>query len=111
MYRATLAARSYWSRSFVTHSSPIEVESYIDKHSYVAKLRKDKALQERRHVNVASEESKLNHLSHATLLGVGRVTVPPFCWTEEGKRLFAVMHIGDKAAGHKGIVHGGLLAV
>ena len=92
-------------------STASEIEEYITSHPYVQELRQDSKLKERRNVNAVSDSSKAFHLSQSSLAGPDRIVVPPYCWTDYGDRLFAVMYLGSKLAGHKQVVHGGLLAV
>ncbi|RXG43323.1 hypothetical protein VDGE_02994 [Verticillium dahliae] len=50
-------------------------------------------------------------LTGGTLLGPGRLTVPPIMWLEQGgKSSVTIMHLGTDMCGHPRIVHGGLLA-
>jgi adenylylsulfate kinase len=50
-------------------------------------------------------------LTGGTLIGPGKVVVPPFAWSEKGgKSLVSISYLGVDLCGHPGIVHGGMLA-
>ncbi|KAL2759228.1 hypothetical protein ACRALDRAFT_1075451 [Sodiomyces alcalophilus JCM 7366] len=87
------------------------VETKINAHPVVAELRKRSDLRESRPHMKFPEAFRQRNLTAGTLLGPGRLTVPPFSWTEDGgKSLVTILHLGPDLCGHPGIVHGGLLA-
>ncbi|KAG9239480.1 putative UPF0644 protein PB2B4.06 [Amylocarpus encephaloides] len=54
---------------------------------------------------------KPHNLTAGTLMGPGKVAVPPFAWTEKGGKSFvAISYLGGDLCGHPGIIHGGMLA-
>lgn len=54
---------------------------------------------------------RAHNLTAGTLLGPGRVTVPPLSFAEKGGKSFVqIFHVGSDLCGHVGIVHGGFLA-
>ena len=55
------------------------------------------------------EEHKKHSLTAGTLMGPGRVPVPPLVFTDQ-KHLVSMTYLGTDLCGHVGIVHGGMLA-
>lgn len=49
-------------------------------------------------------------MTGGTLLGPGKIPVPPVMFLDEGKDLVSISYLGTDLCGHVGIVHGGLLA-
>jgi adenylylsulfate kinase len=87
------------------------VEDYINAHPLVAELRANPALTESRPHLKIPPAYRSHNLTGGTLLGPGRVPVPPFAWSEEGgKQYVQVSYLGSDLCGHPGIVHGGFLA-
>lgn len=88
-----------------------EVEQYIQNHPLTYKLRLNSKLSESRpHLRIP-ESQKGHNLTGGTLLGPGKVIVPPLTWSEKGgKSLISISHLGKDLCGHPGIIHGGLLA-
>lgn len=66
-------------------------------------------MESRPHLRFADEHRK-HSLTGGTLLGPGKIPVPPLVFLEEGKYLVSMAYIGTDLCGHVGIVHGGLLA-
>jgi 3'-phosphoadenosine 5'-phosphosulfate synthase len=88
-----------------------EVEDYINNHPAVRELRSMPQYSESRPHLKIPESQRSHNLTGGTLLGPGRVVVPPFTWTEEGgKSLVSISYLGPDLCGHPGIVHGGFLA-
>lgn len=87
------------------------VEAFINNHPLVASLRRNPDLTESRpHLKIPPSYRSAN-LTGGTLLGPGRVTVPPFSWSDRGGKTFVqVCHLGSDLCGHPGVVHGGVLA-
>ncbi|TDZ99539.1 UPF0644 protein [Colletotrichum sidae] len=93
------------------HDEAKAVDEFIKTHPLSTELRKSPAMSESRPHMRLPEILRRHNLTGGTLLGPGRITVPPFCWTEEsGKSLVSISHLGTDMCGHPGIVHGGLLA-
>ncbi|ROT40119.1 thioesterase family protein [Sodiomyces alkalinus F11] len=94
-----------------TNQEAASVEAKINNHPLVAELRKRSDLTESRPHMKFPEAFRQRNLTAGILLGPGRLTVPPFSWTENGgKSLVTILHLGTDLCGHPGIVHGGLLA-
>lgn len=54
---------------------------------------------------------RAHNLTGGTLLGPGRIVVPPVVFSEDGgKSLVSISYLGADVCGHPGVVHGGLLA-
>jgi adenylylsulfate kinase len=52
-----------------------------------------------------------HNLTGGTLVGPGKMAIPPFCWTERGGKSYVqITHVGTDLCGHVGIIHGGFLA-
>ena len=87
------------------------VEDHINTHPTVAELRARPELAESRPHLKLPTAYRAHSLTAGTLMGPGKVTVPPFDWTEEGgKSYYQIAHLGKDLCGHPGIVHGGYLA-
>jgi adenylylsulfate kinase len=86
-------------------------EDYINSHPLTAALRADPDLIEARpHMKIPPSWRKHN-LTGGTLIGPGKMAIPPFTWTERtGKSYVQITHVGADLCGHKGIIHGGFLA-
>lgn len=86
-------------------------EEYINSHPLTASLRADPNLVESRpHMQLPPAWRKIN-LTAGTLMGPGKVTVPPFSWAaRDGSNYVQISHVGTDLCGHVGIVHGGFLA-
>jgi acyl-coenzyme A thioesterase PaaI-like protein len=86
------------------------VEDFVNAHPLTTELRANTRLKESRpHLRIPAQFRRHN-LTAGTLLGPGRVVVPPNAWVEEGKSLTSISFLGSNLCGHPGIVHGGLLA-
>ncbi|TAQ89007.1 hypothetical protein B7494_g2681 [Chlorociboria aeruginascens] len=88
-----------------------EIEEFIQNHPLAVEMRlKPEFSESRPHLKIP--QSQRNHnLTGGTLLGPGRVVVPPFTWSEKGgKSIVAISYLGTDLCGHVGIVHGGFLA-
>lgn len=88
-----------------------EVEDHITNHPIAVELRAQPDFSESRpHMKIPAE-LRAHNLTGGTLMGPGKVVVPPFAWNEKGgKSLVTISYLGTDLCGHKGIVHGGLLA-
>ncbi|KAI1467463.1 Thioesterase/thiol ester dehydrase-isomerase [Daldinia caldariorum] len=88
-----------------------EVEEFINNHPLTKELRAKEGFYESRpHLKIPAPYRAYN-LTGGTLLGPGKVVVPPVTFVEAGgKSLVSISYLGHELCGHPGIVHGGLLA-
>ncbi|KAI0484744.1 HotDog domain-containing protein [Xylariaceae sp. FL0804] len=87
------------------------VEAFIDGHPLTRAMRGRAGFSESRPHLKIPEAYRAHNLTGGTLLGPGRVVVPPVAFAEEGGRsLVSISYLGSELCGHPGIVHGGLLA-
>lgn len=86
------------------------VNDYLNNHPLSKALRSDPAWAESRPHLRFPEEHRKHSLTAGTLLGHGRIPVPPVVFIDEGRRLVSMSYLGTDLCGHVGIVHGGLLA-
>ncbi len=88
-----------------------EIEDFINNHPVAQELRaKPQYSESRPHLKIP-ESQRSHNLTGGTLMGAGKVVVPPFTWAEKGgKSLVQIQYLGSDLCGHPGIVHGGLLA-
>ncbi|CAL3963595.1 unnamed protein product [Diplocarpon coronariae] len=88
-----------------------EVEDFIASHPLAVELRsKPEYTESRPHLKVP-EAQRSHSLTAGTLMGSGKVVVPPFVWSEKGgKSLVSISYLGGDLCGHPGLVHGGMLA-
>ena len=87
----------------------LAVESYIENHPLARKLRADPAFHESKpHMRLPPAQRKHN-LTSGTLLGPGKVPVPPLAFTKEGEEVVVLLYLGTDLCGHVGMVHGGML--
>ncbi|KAK0656431.1 Adenylylsulfate kinase-domain-containing protein [Cercophora newfieldiana] len=86
-------------------------EAFIDTHPLTLALRADPDfIESRPHMKIPPSWRKHN-LTGGTLIGPGKVAVPPFSFSEkEGKAFVQISHVGTDLCGHQGIIHGGFLA-
>lgn len=86
-------------------------DDYINSHPLAASLRADPDMVEARpHMQIPPSWRKHN-LTGGTLMGPGKMIIPPFSWTEKsGKKYVQITHVGTDLCGHQGIIHGGFLA-
>jgi 3'-phosphoadenosine 5'-phosphosulfate synthase len=88
-----------------------EVEEYITNHPVAIELRSRPEYSESRPHLKVPEAQRSHNLTAGTLMGPGKVVVPPFVWSEKGgKSLVSISYLGTDLCGHSGIVHGGFLA-
>lgn len=94
-----------------TTPEEVAVDAHINAHPFVASLRADPSLRESRpHMHIP-EAFRAQNLTGGTLMGPGKVVVPPFAWEDgEGGVYTQVFYVGAGLCGHPGIVHGGFLA-
>jgi 3'-phosphoadenosine 5'-phosphosulfate synthase len=88
-----------------------EIEEFIRNHPIALELRsKPEFIESRPHLKIP-ESMRSHSLTGGTLIGPGKVVVPPFAWNEKGgKSLVSISYLGVDLCGHPGIVHGGMLA-
>ncbi|KAI0899394.1 Thioesterase/thiol ester dehydrase-isomerase [Annulohypoxylon nitens] len=88
-----------------------EVEDFIQNHPLTKELRtKEEFSEARPHLKIPAAYRDYN-LTGGTLMGPGKLVVPPVVFAEEGgKSLVSISYLGDELCGHPGIIHGGLLA-
>jgi 3'-phosphoadenosine 5'-phosphosulfate synthase len=88
-----------------------EIEEYITNHPVAIELRSRPEYSESRPHLKVPEAQRSHNLTAGTLMGPGKVVVPPFVWSEKGgKSLVSISYLGTDLCGHSGIIHGGLLA-
>jgi 3'-phosphoadenosine 5'-phosphosulfate synthase len=88
-----------------------EIEDFIRNHPVAKELRSRREMSESRPHLKMSPNFKAHNLTGGTLMGPGKVAVPPFCWNEAGgKSMVSISHLGNDLCGHPGIIHGGMLA-
>jgi adenylylsulfate kinase len=86
-------------------------EDYINSHPLTRSLRSDPNFTESRDHEKISPAWRRQNLTGGPLMGPGRITIPPFSWTERGGKSYVqIAHIGTDLCGHLGIIHGGFLA-
>ncbi|KAI0828381.1 Thioesterase/thiol ester dehydrase-isomerase [Hypoxylon sp. FL0890] len=88
-----------------------EVEDFIQNHPLTQEMRAKPEFSEARpHLKIPPAYRNYN-LTGGTLMGPGRLEVPPIIFAEAGgKSLVSISYLGDELCGHPGIIHGGLLA-
>ncbi len=88
-----------------------EIDEFIKNHPVAQELRsKPEYSESRPHLKVP-EGQREHNLTGGTLMGAGKVVVPPYVWSERGgKSLVSISYLGGDLCGHPGLVHGGLLA-
>jgi adenylylsulfate kinase len=88
-----------------------EIEDFIRNHPLAIELRSNPEYSESRPHLKIPEAQRAHSLTGGTLMGPGKVVVPPFTWSEKGgKSLVSISYLGGDLCGHPGIVHGGMLA-
>jgi acyl-coenzyme A thioesterase PaaI-like protein len=86
-------------------------EDFLNSLPLVQNLRQNPAFTESRPHMKIPPAWRANNLTAGTLLGQGRVTVPPLAFAEKGGKSYVqLFHVGTDLCGHVGIVHGGFLA-
>ncbi|KAK6335262.1 hypothetical protein TWF718_010696 [Orbilia javanica] len=95
----------------ISDERTLQIEAYIQNHPIVQKFRDDPSLIETRpHLDIPTL-LRPNVLTAGVLTGPDRIAVPPLVFADgEGKKLFAILHVGEQLCGHPGVIHGGLLA-
>ena len=87
-----------------------KINEYIQNHPLSLSLRANPDYVESRpHLRFVDEHRK-HSLTGGTLLGPGKIPVPPLMFLQEGKNLVSLSYLGTDLCGHVGIIHGGLLA-
>lgn len=86
------------------------INEYINSHPLSRSLHANPAWAESRPHLRYPESQRKHSLTAATLIGPGRIPVPPLVFLEEGKHLVSISYLSTDLCGHVGIIHGGLLA-
>lgn len=90
-----------------------EINDHIINHPLAKKLRlQDGMVESRPHMRIPPH-MRPHNLTGGTLLGEGKIEVPPLNFNEKHAELptmVQIMYFGPALCGHPGIVHGGLLA-
>ncbi|KYG42731.1 hypothetical protein M433DRAFT_41950, partial [Acidomyces richmondensis BFW] len=90
-----------------------EINEKIVTHPLAVKLRAREGVTESRpHMKIPSA-MRPHNLTGGTLLGEGKIEVPPLTFSENHQdlpSLVQISYLGSALCGHPGIVHGGLLA-
>jgi 3'-phosphoadenosine 5'-phosphosulfate synthase len=88
-----------------------EIDDFIRNHPVAKELRSRPEMSESRPHMKIPPTFKAHNLTGGTLMGPGKVVVPPFCWNEAGgKSMVSISYLGGDLCGHPGIIHGGMLA-
>ncbi|KAJ2905080.1 UPF0644 protein [Zalerion maritima] len=88
-----------------------DIESTINSHPVVLDLRQNADFTESRPHLKIPPAFRDHNLTGGTLMGPGKVEVPPYAWSQKGgKSLVTISYLGTDLCGHPGIVHGGFLA-
>ncbi|KAG4420567.1 hypothetical protein IFR04_006274 [Cadophora malorum] len=88
-----------------------EVEDFIKSHPLAVSLRAQPQYSESRPHLKVPEAQRSHSLTAGTLMGPGKVVVPPLVFSETGgKSLVSIQYLGGDLCGHPGLVHGGMLA-
>ncbi|EHL00904.1 putative UPF0644 protein PB2B4.06 [Glarea lozoyensis 74030] len=88
-----------------------EIEEHIRNHPVAVELRSRPEMSESRPHMKIPFGYKAHNFTGGTLMGPGRVAVPPFAWNEAGgKSMVSISYLGEDLCGHPGIIHGGMLA-
>lgn len=88
-----------------------EVEEFIQSHPVTLELRSKPEFSESRPHLKMPISMRSHSLTAGTLMGPGKVVVPPLAFNEEGgKSMVSVSYLGKDLCGHPGIIHGGFLA-
>lgn len=86
-------------------------EAFINAHPLTLSLRANPEFTESRPHMKIPPSWRQHNLTGGTLIGPGKVAVPPFSWsTASGKEFVQISHVGTDLCGHQGIIHGGFLA-
>jgi 3'-phosphoadenosine 5'-phosphosulfate synthase len=88
-----------------------EIDEFIKNHPIAKELRlRPEIIESRPHLKIPVAQRSHN-LTGGTLMGPGKVVVPPYTFSEKGgKSLVQISYLGTDLCGHPGIIHGGLLA-
>lgn len=88
------------------------LQSTIDTHPLVLDFRNKAGVETSRFVFNFDEDIRLNNLTESTLVGKDTIACRPFVFKDDAAgSILAVYHLGQKLAGHRGIVHGGMSAL
>lgn len=88
-----------------------EVEEKINNNHIASEMRSKAGFTESRPHLRMPEAQRGHNLTGGTLMGQGKVVVPPIAWNEDGgKSIVSIAYIGSDLCGHPGFIHGGYLA-
>ena len=88
-----------------------KIDDHLVNHPVALALRANPDFREQRPHMKIPEPVRNHTLVAGSLLGPGKIWVPPIAFLEKGgKSLTAIMYLGQDICGHPGIIHGGLLA-
>jgi hypothetical protein len=96
-----------------TSPAQIGINEHITKHPLAEKLRAQPGMTESRPHLKIPPAMRPHNLTGGTLLGDGKIEVPPLTFQEKDTalpKMVQISYIGQALCGHPGIVHGGLLA-
>lgn len=89
----------------------LEIDDFIRNHPLARAMRDNPDFTESRPHMKIPEALRSHSLTGGTLIGPGKILVPPFVWSEKGgKSLVSISYLGPDLCGHPGVIHGGLLA-
>ncbi|KAF2471907.1 Thioesterase/thiol ester dehydrase-isomerase [Lindgomyces ingoldianus] len=88
-----------------------EIEKFIFTHPLTQRLTEDaKYIASRPHLKIPPN-MRAQNLTGGTLLGEGKIAVPPLQFTTaDGSEFASIQYLGPALCGYPGIIHGGLLA-
>lgn len=88
-----------------------QIEATLHSLPIVNKLSQNKDFIKTVGIFTIPEEEIPHNLTMGTLAGTGRITVKPITfYNDKTKEFVVVMHVGQDVCGHRGLVHGGMLA-
>jgi adenylylsulfate kinase len=94
-----------------TDDDAVEKDTFINNHPLVLELRANPDFSESRPHMKMPAAYRGQSLTGGTLMGPGKVSVPPLGFTEKGGKSYVqIFHVGTDLCGHVGIIHGGFLA-
>lgn len=92
-----------------------EVNDYIVNHPLAVRLRSEEGgrwSESRPHMRIPPA-MRTHNLTAGTLLGEGKIEVPPLNFNDKNAELpsmVSIVYLGPSLCGHPGVIHGGLLA-
>jgi 3'-phosphoadenosine 5'-phosphosulfate synthase len=88
-----------------------KIEQFLKNHPVAQELRNNpEYIESRPHMKI-TEEMRAHSLTAGTLLGPGKIWVPPITFTHKnGDDITILAYLGSDLSGHPGVVHGGCMA-